>query len=208
MMAEVLLNLLFLCLGIVLTILASFVGAWLQDRYWRHQKREQDRDKRIADATQVVEEVASAADTRLYFQRQFAWALAANGRLDVALADYRAAVRGWNTNLGRIKSKLWTTFGRQSAIELEENIHDEFAAIGRILEGVFREKAPIARVRECEDRLNTLGYRIHIYVRDRLALIKHDKLPGIPDSRDISYENRNNLSVYYLTYRLLGLEKR
>lgn len=175
-----------LLLGFVLTsVVGGALGWFFQNRSWTHQHRVQQRDQERAQAMKVFEEVSSLLDRRLYRMRLVFWSAkrhaegaASAGALDEARAQYREVVATWNDNLNRNLALVETYFGGATRHRLEDDIYEEFSAIGRALEQYVRDAAlpdferesPIGR------RLGWLGRRVYAFNVDTLQLLQDDRL--------------------------------
>lgn len=157
-MGEIAINLLFLVLSLLLAVLGTIVGAWLQHRSWMHQQWEKLREDRRRTALATVERASELVDKRLYRQRRLLWAIRGGDRAEIESerGEYRSVVFAWMDNLGRIKAELWTSFDRYTAINFEEELHDVFAKNGRRLELALRTGQGTKLVSE-ERELNRLG---------------------------------------------------
>ena len=88
-------------------------------------------------------------------------------------------VTTWNDNLNRILALVHTYFGSAARHRLEDDIYEEFSAIGRALEQFVRDAAspdhdvgasPIGR------RLSWLGRQVYDYNVSMLELLQEDRL--------------------------------
>ena len=169
---------LLLVIGFALTsVLGGALGWFFQNRSWSHQHRVQQRDQERVQAMKVFEEVSSLLDQRLYRMRLVFWAAkrGSTEALDEARARYRDVVTTWNDNLNRNLALVETYFGGATRHRLEDDIYEEYSAIGRALEQYVRdggtpEDSPIGR------RLSWLGRQVYDFNVSALDLLQTDRV--------------------------------
>jgi Putative peptidoglycan binding domain len=196
---------LLLVIGFVLTsVVGGLLGLFFQRRTWSHQHRAQQRDQDRDQALKIFEEVSSLLDRRLYRMRQVFWAARrrAQGKGDTdvlpeALEQYRSVVTTWNDNLNRNLALVHTYFGSGARQELEDELFEEFSAIGRALEWFVQDAtAPDAagvEVPQLGRRLNWLGRQVYAFNVHVLELLQADQVGrDAPGSRPRP-ENRTPL---------------
>ena len=139
-------DLLLLFVGFLLTsVLGGLLGYLFQGRSWAHQHEVQRRDQERQQALRTFEEVSRLLDRRLYRMRRLYWAarsraLGTGDAADLAAAQagYREVLFEWNDNLNRTLALVHTYFGSQVREQLEEDIYEGFATLGRGLEEIVR----------------------------------------------------------------------
>jgi hypothetical protein len=138
-------DLLLLIIGSLLTTVAGLLGYAFQRRTWEHQHDLQQRDQERQQALKTFEEVSRLLDRRLYRMRRLYWAarsraLGTSDRAELAsaLVDYREVLVEWNDNLNRTLALVHTYFGSQVREQLEEDIYEGFATLGRGLDEIVR----------------------------------------------------------------------
>jgi hypothetical protein len=200
------LNALFLVIGTLLAALTAVVAARLAHQNWQNQNWEQRREERRAAALSTVSTISHLIDRRLQRQRRFLWAVRRGAPQDreEAKVEYAAAVTEWMDNLGRSKAALWADFDRYTMVRFEDEVHDEFARIGRALERAYRTGRPVSLSNE-ESALNALGRSAYEYISDLLRRVNAEDIRGLRDRWALTYENWDNLSTSYLLSRLFDL---
>ncbi|MFN7111055.1 MAG: hypothetical protein ACK4M2_05410 [Brevundimonas sp.] len=200
------LNALFLVIGTLLAALTAIIAARLAHQNWQNQNWEQKREERRTAALSTVSTISHLIDRRLQRQRRFLWALRRKNPDDreSARLEYALAVTEWMDNLGRSKAALWADFDRYTMVSFEEDVHDEFARIGRSLEAAYRTGRPKPLIDEERD-LNKLGRLTYEYTSDLLKKISSEDIRGLRDRWALTYENWDNLSSSYLLSRLFDL---
>jgi hypothetical protein len=200
------LNALFLVIGTLLAALTAIIAARLAHQNWQNQNWEQKREERRTAALSTVSTISHLIDRRLQRQRKFLWALRRKNPDDreSARLEYALAVTEWMDNLGRSKAALWADFDRYTMVSFEEDVHDEFARIGRSLEAAYRTGIPKPLIYEERD-LNKLGRLTYEYTSDLLKKISAEDIRGLRDRWALTYENWDNLSSSYLLSRLFDL---
>ena len=150
-------QILLLVLGFVFTtVLGGALGYYFQRRTWDANRRESER---LAAAT-VFDEISRAMDERLYRMRLVYWALKAGNedRIAGAMTEYRGVLTKWNDNLNRTLALAYRYFGPDVWTFLTEVLYEEFAIVGRHLEGRFRHR---------RDPDPEPGYEARLYISGR-----------------------------------------
>jgi hypothetical protein len=133
--------------GFLLTsVLGGLLGCLFQRRTWSHQHDVQQRDQERQQALKTFEEVSRLLDRRLYRMRRLYWAarrwgvLGTGSRKELASAEagYNEVLFEWNDNLNRTLALVSTYFGNELRGQLEDEIYERFAALGRALEEIVR----------------------------------------------------------------------
>ena len=166
-------QLLLLVVGFALTtVVGGLLGYFFQQRAWSHQHETQLRDGEREQALRTFEEVSTLLDKRLYRMRQLwratrdaAKAGTRSEQVSTALTGYRDVLIVWNDNLNRILALVQTYFGDGIRRRLEEDLYEDYSAIGRALEDFVRRTSeslpepidlpPLPR------RLDALGRRVY-----------------------------------------------
>lgn len=186
-----------LLVGFLLTgVLGGGLGYFFQRRAWIHQYKVERRDEEHRHAANTFEEISRLLDRRLYRMRLVYWAAKRRAKggdtdqLSTALDGYRAVLLEWNDNLNRILALVTTFFGGGVRRQLEINVHEEYAAIGRALDEFVRqvsdgrtdvEVPPLGR------RLTALGGQVYRLNTRMLTLLQLGQIgesapPATPDA--------------------------
>jgi len=123
-----------LVLGFVLTtVVGGVLGYYFQRRTWDANRRESERSA----AADVFDGISRGMDERPYRMRLVYWGLRRGDedRIAAAMAEYRATLVKWNDNLNRNLALVQRYFGREVWAFLSGVLYEEFAIIGRHLEG-------------------------------------------------------------------------
>lgn len=139
-------DLLPLVVGFLLTsVLGGLLGYLFQRRAWDNQHKVQQRDQDRQQALRTFEEVSRLLDKRLYRMRRMYWAarnralgMGDEAELAFAQASYRDVLFEWNDNLNRTLALVHTYFGSQVREQLEEDIYEGFATLGRGLNEIVK----------------------------------------------------------------------
>jgi Putative peptidoglycan binding domain len=127
-----------LVLGFVLTtVVGGALGYYFQRRTWDANRRELERSA----AVDVFDDISRAMDERLYRMRLVYWGLRSGDetRIAASMTEYRATLVKWNDNLNRNLALIERYFGHEVWKFLSGVVYEEFAIIGRQLEGWYRE---------------------------------------------------------------------
>jgi hypothetical protein len=179
---------LLLLIGFVLTsVLGGALGFLFQRRSWAHQHETQRRDEERAQGIKVFEEVSRLLDQRLYRMRLVYWAAdrrtqggSDSDALDAAVRDYRRVLASWNDNLNREMALVQTYFGDAARRQLEDELFEVYAEIGRALDRFVREvyASPDGNVElpPLDWRLDRLGSTVYVFNLRLLKLLQEDQL--------------------------------
>jgi Putative peptidoglycan binding domain len=181
-------DLLLLFVGFLLTsVLGGLLGYLFQGRSWAHQHEVQRRDQERQQALRTFEEVSRLLDRRLYRVRRLYWAarsraLGTGDAADLAAAQagYREVLFEWNDNLNRTLALVHTYFGSQVREQLEEEVYEGFATLGRGLEEIVRmvsaaggERIEVPGFGYLVTRLSHRVYQLNVHM---LGLLEADRI--------------------------------
>lgn len=184
--------------GFLLTgVLGGGLGYFFQRRAWTHQYRVERRDEGRRQASNTFEEVSRLLDRRLYRMRLVYWAAkrrtkgGGTAQLSTALDGYRAVLLEWNDNLNRILALVTTFFGGGIRRQLEVNVYEEYAAIGRALDELVRQVSDgrtDVELPPLGSRLTALGGQVYRLNTRMLTLLQLGQIgesapQGNPDTR-------------------------
>jgi tetratricopeptide (TPR) repeat protein len=174
-----------LAVGFLLTgVLGGALGYLFQRRAWSHQHEVERRDEQRRQALKTFEEMSALLDRRLYRMRRVYWLAKrrAEGepadQLAAALDDYREVLLAWNDNLNRMLALVDTYFGGAMRRQLETDVYERYAAVGRALDRFVRQVSagtatavpPIGR------RLDALSHHVYQLNSRILALIIQERI--------------------------------
>lgn len=172
-----------LVVGFLLTgVVGSALAYVFQRRAWEQQHRVERREEERQRASQTFEEVASLLDKRLYRMRRLNWATLRHvesgrglDRIAAARDDYDDVLLTWNDNLNRILALVDTSFGHGVRRQVEVEVFEEFAAIGRALEDFVRRAShgrEGVEVPPLKRRLNRLSHQVYRLDSQMLGLLR------------------------------------
>ena len=204
-------DLLLLLVGFLLTsVLGGLLGYLFQGRSWAHQHEVQRRDQERQQALRTFEEVSRLLDRRLYRMRRLYWAARSRALgtgdaagLAAAQAVYREVLFEWNDNLNRTLALVHTYFGGQVREQLEEEVYEGFATLGRGLEEIVRmvsaaggERIEVPAFGYLVTRLSHRVYQLNVHMlglleTDRTALWPRGALRPSPRRRPSSRPSRS-----------------
>jgi hypothetical protein len=171
--------------GFLLTgVLGGALGFVFQRLTWAHQHEVQRREEEYRLAVKIFEEVSSLLDRRLYRMRRVYWAArrrhegASGDQLSTALDDYRDVLLVWNDNLNRVQALVDTYFGSGVRRQLEVDIFERYASVGRVLDDFVRH---VSSSEPCEDprvgrRLDQLSYQVYRLNSRMLKLMQEQRI--------------------------------
>ncbi|HZA26518.1 MAG TPA: peptidoglycan-binding domain-containing protein [Actinomycetota bacterium] len=202
-----------LVLGFVLTtVVGGFLGFYYQRRTWDANRRESERTA----AASVFDEISRAMDERLYRMRLVYWGIKQGNdeRIVSAMGKYREALFKWNDNLNRNLALAYRYFGRDVWAFLSGVLYEEFAIIGRHLEGQVRHRGdPAARPGHADRpyvsgrRLQALSNDIYDLNRFIISMIQRGWVglylgerrehEGRPWTKDLSFGSKSTQVVFW-----------
>jgi hypothetical protein len=171
--------------GFLLTgVVGGTLGFIFQRLTWTHQHEVQRREEEYRLAMKTFEEVSSLLDRRLYRMRRVYWAAkrrhvdASGDQLSAALDGYRDVLLIWNDNLNRIQALVDTYFGSGVRRQLEIDIFERYAAIGRVLDDLVRQVSNSTPHEELlmGRRLDQLSFRVYRFNSRMLQLMQEERI--------------------------------
>lgn len=141
--------------GVLLTGgVGGLFAHYFQSRAWANQRETANRDQERRHALAFYEELSSLFDRRLYRMQRVNWALrsvqrdAGRARLDDAVDAYEDILAEWNESINSTLARCEIYFGTRVRSLLEDPVHEDFAAVGRVLDiAIGRVRARVASQR-------------------------------------------------------------
>ncbi|WP_150123455.1 hypothetical protein [Halotalea alkalilenta] len=194
--------------GLVVAILIALLTSFLQQRNWRNQALVKEYDRERESAISLISELSSLLHKRIYRQKRYLWATQSPNNNQADIDEYRSTLLEWNDKLGEISVRLEYSFGKEASLELERNFQQELASINSIIYGVQIGKSSPQSLHGLETRLNTLTGLSNILIEKFLLRIRLMRFASFSGRGEISFQNRSNLSHFYLFRRLLGMTQK
>lgn len=183
--------------GVLLTGgVGGLFAHYFQSRAWANQRATTNRDQKRGQAIAFYEELSSRLDRRLYRMKRVIWALRGHqqeggrGRLDEAIDAYEDVLAEWNESINSTLARCEIYFGAEVRNVLENRIHEDFAAAGRVID------IAIGRVRAAGDtpttwprpdaRMHRLGSVVYDMNLVLLARIRDDAIGASAASCEVS----------------------
>lgn len=171
--------------GFVLTTVAGgLLGAFLQNRLWRHQWLVQRRSKRQEEARAVFEEVSRLMDKRLFRLSQWLIWMSRRDeeRTEYALSQYREMMREWNDSINRTISLIHFYFDRDLREGFDSGVGKKFVELGANVEELYRNRstpdtAAIQSVSNSIEKLRAEVYEYNLSLLRRLEQMAADAEP-------------------------------
>lgn len=200
-------------------IIVATLVAWLQHRNWRKQNLDEIRNATLSDARELVSQIATVFDKRLYRQRRSLWSVRSKSPPEIANCrnDYIEALKDWNDNYSSIKGRLMFLYGTRRVYSFERKFHDVLRQAGSVIEKYDRslssgkkvnERNLARELRAIEVRLDVLGFKAYELYSEMLNLAADEETRPLQELRSLSTTNYNNLTIHYLLMRLFGLTKK
>jgi len=164
------------------TVLGGFLGTWLQQRTWDHQREAQLRQDELRRAEDVCQQVSKLLDKRLYRMRRLYFALALdierpdrNDRVQASLREYDAILYEWNDSLNLNLALMGAYFGEGARDWLDAQLYEHFRHVGAELEGYYQRSARgvaidgnLAAVKADLDSLGNQVYQLGVFMMTQL----------------------------------------
>ncbi len=131
------------------TVLGGFLGSWLQQRTWDHQKEAQLREDELRRADSVCQQVSKLLDKRLYRMLRFYHTLASDApvldsnRVQDSLREYNAVLYEWNDCLNLNLALMGTYFGETARDWLDSQIYVNYKQVGAELENCYQKRRKV-----------------------------------------------------------------
>ncbi|MBI1218841.1 MAG: hypothetical protein GC186_09865 [Rhodobacteraceae bacterium] len=196
----------------LLGLIAAIVGAYLQQRSWRHRSFEELRQREVSDGLNLIAELAERIDQRLVSQRSFSALLDEGAVKEEDYKRYRESILSWMGNFSSLKSRLKHYFGADAVRTFEGIVHRRMQVASDIMLRTYKLGFEnLSRQHKAEQ----LAISVYHSRAQKVAFDFLDNLNGALDSgkigksasiNDLYSYNLDMISNSYLLQRFFGLK--
>ena len=196
---------------VLIGLVVAIVGYFLQQRSWRHNKKEEVRQREFEACMDIIDSLARAFDKRITATSEFMTQL---NRGDVEideLQSYRASIREWMHEFSSFKSKIYHYFGRDRMLDFENVVHASLREVSDILLRTNRlgkenlSKVHLSEHEACFERLNVARYRAYRFLAELNEMTANEETSRISLYNNVEVGKLDLISRSYLIQRLLGM---
>jgi hypothetical protein len=166
------------------TVLGGFLGSWLQQRAWDHQRSADLIDKELESADDVCRHLSKLLDKRLYRMLRLYYILrgasmpwVSKEAIQDRLQEYDALLFEWNDQVNLNLALVGAYFGQDARDWLQVEIYERCQTIGAALEAMYRSfihETPLTiDITHIEDDFSVLNEQIY-----RLGMFMMTQLRG------------------------------
>lgn len=192
-------------IGAFFTVVVVVFTAWVQHCYWAKRDKVRYYEKEEEVALSLIEDFSVISYKRLHRQRRKLWSIKNEFSSQAVEKEYSEVVSEWNEKLGVLLARIKYSFGGEAAREVEYDIQKEFYVLNNSIVKLEGGVASQEEVAEIEKRLNILGSKIVAVIESLMIKVREGRFSTFPKEKQVSFNNRKNLSSGYLLARLFGL---
>ncbi|MBN9889315.1 hypothetical protein [Salipiger abyssi] len=198
--------------SVLIGLVVALVGYFLQQRSWRHNKREEVRQREFEACTKVIEDLARAFDKRILATSEFVSCVNRGDATEDELQHYRNSVRDWMHEFSSFKSRIFHFFGKEKMLEFENSVHEKIRKVSDIalrtnrygkknLSAAHRDEQEAA-----QRRLDVARYAAYRLLADLNEMTANEETSRISLYDNIRVGHLDMISRTYLIQRLLNLK--
>lgn len=196
---------------ILIGLVVAIVGYFLQQRSWRHSKREEIRQQEFDACMAINDALARAFDKRITATSEF---ISLVQRGDVTVDDRQAfqlAIKDWMHDFSSFKSKIYHYFGKGRMLEFEESVHASLRDVSDIILRTDRlgeanlSADHLQESKSCFLKLDFARYNAYRFLAELNEMTASEQTGRIALYDNIRIGNLDMMSRMYLIQRLLGM---
>lgn len=197
--------------SITLGLVATFVWYLLQQRAWRHERKEETRQREFEECMKIIDTLAKAIDKRLYATSRLTRSIDADKAHDEKYQELQTAVKDWMHEFLSFKSKIFHFFGYEKMLEFENEIHASLRTASNIIFRTHRVGFENLNARDkqehrnIDEALNFARYRAHKFIRELNEMTAAEQTQRLALYDNIDAGKIDLISHTYLIQRLLGM---
>lgn len=198
--------------SVLIGLVVALVGYFLQQRSWRHNKREEVRQREFEACTKIIEDLARALDKRILATSEFVSHVNRGKVTEDELQYYRNSVRDWMHEFSNFKSKIFHFFGKEKMLEFEESVHAKIRGVSDIALRTNRlgmknlSPAHLVEQEAAQRRLDAARYVSYKFLADLNEMTANEETSRISLYDNIHVGHLDLISRTYLVQRLLNLK--
>lgn len=196
---------------VLIGLVVAIVGYFLQQRSWRHNKREEIRQREFDACMEIIESLARAFDKRISATSEFIGHVNRGDVTTDELQDYRSSVRDWMHEFSSFKSKIYHYFGRGRMLDFENSVHASLREVSDIIlrtQRLGEENLSSEHLKEhntCAVRLNVARYEAYRFLAVLNEMTANEETGRISLYDNVDAGSLEMISRMYLIQRLLGM---
>jgi len=194
-------------IGLVVAVVAYF----LQQRSWRHNKKEEVRQREFEACMNIIENLARAFDKRISATSEFIGCVDRGEVTLDELQDYRSSVREWMHDFSSFKTKIYHYFGKDKMLEFENSVHASLREVSDITLRTYRlgkenlSSKHLVEHNSCSARLYGARYKAYRFLAVLNEMTANEETGRISLYDNVHVGNLDLISRTYLVQRLLGM---
>tara|TARA_Y100000815_G_C13334312_1_gene497220 strand:+ start:644 stop:1255 length:612 start_codon:yes stop_codon:yes gene_type:complete len=198
--------------SVLIGLVVALVGYFLQQRSWRHNKREEVRQREFEACTKIIEDLARALDRRILATSEFVSHVNRGEVTEDELQHYRNSVRDWMHEFSNFKSKIFHFFGKEKMLEFEESVHTKIRDVSDIALRTNRlgkknlSPAHLVEQEVAQRKLDAARYISYKFLADLNEMTANEETSRISLYDNIRVGRLDVISRTYLIQRLLNLK--
>lgn len=199
---------------LTLGLIATIIGASIQQRTWRHRSLEELKENERTEAKETIKNISEALDKRLEAQRYFTHQVLSGNATEKDRENFRHEKMAWMGGYSSNMSRIYHSFGRSTVIDFENQIQNRLQQASAVLNfeqnpGVeylcTRDKVMFVR---SDHELNLIQHDIHKFLNELDDRVANGLIGRTQSINDLSSKDLAMVSRVYLVRRLLGVEGR
>jgi len=196
---------------VLIGFVVALVGYLLQQRSWRHNKREEVRQREFEACMDVIDALARAFDKRISATAEFMMYVNRGEVTTDELQDYRSSIRDWMHDFSSFKSKIYHYFGRNQMLKYENSVHNSLREVSDILLRTHRlgkenlSSSHLAEHNSCRAKLDFARYIAYRFLAELNEMTANEETGRTSLYNNVNVGSLDLISRTYLIQRLLGM---
>jgi hypothetical protein len=198
--------------SVLIGLVVALVGYFLQQRSWRHSKREEIRQKEFEASIEIIEGLARSFDKRIVAISEFIGRVDREDVTDDDFQEYRKSVHEWMHEFSAFKTKIYHYFRREKMLEFENIVHDSLREVSDIVlrthklgvSNLSREHR--AEHRHARAKLDLARYNAFKFLRELNEMAANEDIGRTAFYDNVDVGSLDHISRNYLIQRLLGMK--
>lgn len=198
--------------SVLIGLIVALVGYALQQRSWKHNKREEVRQREFEACTKIIEDLARAFDKRILATSEFVSHVNRGDVTEDELQHYRNSVREWMHEFSNFKSRIFHFFGREKMLDFENSVHDKIREVSDIALRTNRlgksnlSPAHLQEQEAAQKKLDAARYVAYRFLAELNEMTANEETSRISLYDNIRVGHLDMISRTYLLQRLLNLK--
>ncbi len=196
---------------VLIGLIVAVVGYYLQQRAWRHNQREEVRQREFKACVEVIDGLARSFDKRITATSEFISQVNRGNVTEAEVKEYRSCVRDWMLEFSSFKTKIYHYFGRSKMLEFENVVHASLREVSDIAirtNRLGRSRLSPEHLKEhysCDSRLSFARYKAYRFLAELNEMTENEETSRLSQYDNVQVGNLQLTSRVYLIQRLLGV---